>query len=239
MNPGAAVLGYARVSTAEQADNGYGLAAQEAAIRAECERRGWTLLEVVRDEGASGKSLDRPGLHHALERIANGEAAGLIVSKLDRLSRSVIDFATLLSWFTTEAEATLVALDVGIDTSSAGGRLVANVFASVAEWERDTIADRTRAGLAAARAEGKPISRAAVTDRPELLERIERMRAGGMTLQAIADALNAEGLPTLRGGEKWRHSSVQAAAGYRRRKPRQRAAKLPPVKRRRRARTGG
>jgi len=160
----------------------------------------------------------------------------LIVSKLDRLSRSVIDFATLLSWFTTEAEATLVALDVGIDTSSAGGRLVANVFASVAEWERDTIADRTRAGLAAARAEGKPISRAAVTDRPELLERIERMRAEGMTLQAIADALNAEGVPTLRGGEKWRHSSVQAAAGYRRRRPRQRTAKLPAVKRRRRTR---
>src|SRR5688500_3167328 len=129
MNAGTAVLGYARVSTAEQT-SGYGLDAQESAIRGECERRGWTLLAVVRDEGASAKSLDRPGLRHALECIAAGEASGLIASKLDRLSRSVIDFGVLLEWC-TDAGATLVALDLGLDTSTPGGRLVANVLASV------------------------------------------------------------------------------------------------------------
>ena len=233
MNPGTAVLGYARVSTAEQVSSGYGLAAQEEAIQAECERRGWTLLEVVRDEGASGKNLDRAGLRSALERIAQGEATGLVVTKLDRLSRSVHDFAGLLEWFQTETQATLVALDVGIDTSTPGGRLVANVFASVAEWERDTIAQRTRDGLARARTEGKVISRPALADNPELRERIERMRGDGMTLQAIADTFNAEGIPTLRGGAEWRHSSVQAAAGYKRRPPRRTPANLPTVKRRR------
>jgi DNA invertase Pin-like site-specific DNA recombinase len=232
VNPGSSVLGYVRVSTAEQVGSGAGLAAQESAIREECERRGWTLLEVVRDEGESGKSLDRPGLSYALDRIASGEASGLVAAKLDRLSRSVVDFGMLLEWF-SEAEATVVALDLGIDTSTPGGRLVANVFASVAEWERDTIAARTQAGLAAVRADGRPISRAAVADRPELCERIAAMRGEGYTLQAIADTFNAEGVPTPRGGAEWRPSSIQAAAGYRRRPPRRRRGELPDVRRRR------
>lgn len=235
MNPGANVLGYVRVSTAEQVGSGAGLTAQEVAVREECERRGWTLLDVVRDEGESGKSLDRPGLSYALGRIARGEAAGLVAAKLDRLSRSVVDFGMLLEWF-TDVEATVVALDLGIDTSTPGGRLVANVFASVAEWERDTIAARTSAGLAAVRAEGRPISRTAVADRPELRERIVAMRDEGMTLQAIADTLNTDGVPTPRGGAEWRPSSIQAAAGYRRRPPRRRRAELPAVRRRRHAR---
>jgi len=233
VNAESAVLGYIRVSSAEQVASGAGLAAQEAAIGEECERRGWTLLEVVRDEGESGKSLDRPGLTRALDRIARGDAAALVAAKLDRLSRSVVDFGTLLDWF-SDAEATLLALDLGIDTSTPGGRLVANVFASVAEWERDTIAARTREGLAARRAAGKPISRPAVADRPELRERIAAMRAKEHTLQAIADTFNADGIATLRGAAEWRPSSIQAAAGYRRR-PRRRRTELPPVRRRPRA----
>src|SRR4051812_22088585 len=225
-----AYLGYVRCSTGEQAAHGYGLAAQEAAIRADAERRGWTLAGVTRDEGATGASLDRPGLRDTLERIARGEASGLIVSRLDRLSRSVVDFGCLLEWF-EDAGATLVALDLGVDTSTPGGRLVANVFASVAEWERATIAARTKAGLAAVRAEGKPISRPSLADRPELRERIASLRAGGMTLQAIADTLNTERVPTLRGGSHWRPSSVRTAAGWERRKPRRQAPNLPPIRR--------
>lgn len=220
------MIGYIRVSTAEQASSGLGLEAQEKDIRAECERRDWQLLELVRDEGQSAKTLDRPGLRLALERIAAGEAEGLIVSKLDRLSRSVIDFGLLLEWF-TELEATLVALDLNVDTSTPGGRLVANVFAVVAEWERDVIAARTRAGLQALRARGKPTGRPAVADMPELTTRIRAMRDEGMTLQAIADTLNHEGVPTMRGGKAWRPSSVESAAGYRRRRPRRRPATLP------------
>lgn len=231
MNTGTAVLGYVRVSTSEQATSGYGLAAQQAAIEQECQRRGWVLREIVRDEGKSGKSLERPGLRRALERIAAGEADGLVVSKLDRLSRSVVDFGTLLEWFTHEAEATLVALDLGIDTSTPGGRLVANVFASVAEWERDTIAARTREGLAAVRASGKSISRPSIADRPDLRERILELRSSGLTLQAIADTLNAEGVPTVRGAALWRPSAVQAATGYRRRRPRRVSTALPEVHR--------
>jgi DNA invertase Pin-like site-specific DNA recombinase len=225
------VLGYARVSTVEQSSNGYGLAAQEAVIQDECMRRGWMLLDMIRDEGQSARSLDRPGLRHALERVAAGEASGLLAARLDRLSRSVVDFGMLLEWF-TDADATLVALDLGLDTSTPGGRLVANVFASVAEWERDVIGARTREGLATARAHGRRISRPAVADNPKLAQRIERMRRRGMTLQAIADRLNRESVPTVRGATKWRPSSVQSAAGYKRRKPRRQSVDLPKVKRR-------
>lgn len=225
------LLGYIRVSTDEQAHSGAGLVAQERAIRTECERRDWRLVNVIRDEGLSAGNLDRPGLQRALTRIASGGADGLIVAKLDRLSRSVVDFGLLLEWF-GDVDATLVALDLAIDTSTPGGRLVANVFASVAEWERDVIAARTRDGLAALRAQGKRTGRPAVADRPDLTARIRQMREQhGMTLQAIADQLTFEQIPTARGATQWRPSSVQAAAGYERRKPRRKPTALPDITR--------
>lgn len=228
---GLRVFGYVRVSTIEQASSGAGIAAQTSALRRECEHRGWDLVEVIVDEGRTGKTLDRPGLTNALERIVAGEASGLVATKLDRLSRSVVGFSTLLQWF-QDARATLVVLDPAIDTSTPSGRLVANVFASVAEWEADVIADRTREGLRAMREEGRAISRPAVLDQPELAKRVQAMRSAGMTYQAVADQLNAEGVQTLRGGAQWRVSSVQAACGYRR-PPRVRPPADLPVPRRR------
>src|SRR4051794_12815141 len=95
--PAGSVVGYIRVSTDEQAESGAGLAAQRTAIEAECARRGWTLVETFEDAGASGKSLDgRPQLAAALNAVETGQAATLVVAKLDRLSRSVHDAAGLL-----------------------------------------------------------------------------------------------------------------------------------------------
>jgi DNA invertase Pin-like site-specific DNA recombinase len=209
------------------------MAAQEKAIRSEVKRRGWELVEVIRDEGASGKSLDRPGLRRALDQIAAGEVEGLVAAKLDRITRSLGDFAALLEWFTA-SDASLVAVDVGVDTSSPGGKLVAGVFAAVAEWERDTIAARTKEGLAALRAKGNAISRPAVADNPRLARRIKGMRERGKTYQAIADKLNAERVPTLRGARLWTVSGVRGAAGYRPPPARRKVQELPPLKRRRR-----
>jgi DNA invertase Pin-like site-specific DNA recombinase len=109
-----------------------------------------------------------------------------------------------------------VAIDLRLDTGSAAGRLTARTLISVGEWEGQRIAEQTRKGLAAARARRGTTGRPAVEDRPALKERIVAMRNEGMTLQAIADRLNEERVPTLRGGSEWRPSSVQAAAGYRR-----------------------
>lgn len=217
---------YVRVSTEEQVAAGNGLDAQIAQLKREAEYKSWTVVELVRDEGVSGKDLVRPGLRHALELIRDGKADGLAVAKLDRLSRSVIDAGMLAEWF-DDVDARLVALDLNIDTSSPSGRMVFSVLSAVAQWERETIAARTRDGLAALRAKGKPTGRPAVADRPELASEISIMRARGMTLQAIADDLNQRGVPTIRGGSKWRPSSVESAAGYKRRRPRRKPAELP------------
>lgn len=231
-SPPARLIGYLRVSTAEQAVSGLGLEAQEAQLRAEFAHQGWELVELIRDEGESGGSMKRPGLRRALEAIAAGHADGLVVAKLDRLTRSVVDFAVMVDWFLA-AEASLVALDFKLDTETPSGRLVANVIMAVADWERATIAARTTASLQAKRARGESIGRPAVVDRPDLAARIVSLRADGLSLQAICDQLNADGVPTPRGAPMWRRSSVQSAAGYTRPRPRRLPPQLPPLPRRR------
>jgi DNA invertase Pin-like site-specific DNA recombinase len=194
------------------------LEAQRRAIERSCEHHGCELVELVADrEPKDGKAFDRPGLSHALQRIAAGDASCLIVSGLERLSRSVAELGTLVHWL-EENGIRLVAADIDLDTASPAGRGTARALASVAKIEHDRLSERTRKGLAAARAKrhasaGDPNA----TDWTALRQRIATMRADGMTLQAIADVLNAEGVPTQRGGAKWRPSSVQTAAGYKRR----------------------
>lgn len=229
------VLGYVRVSTSDQAASGLGLAAQEESIRAACAHRGWTLLDVVHDDGLSGKDMARPGLQTALQRIAQGEAQGLAAAKLDRLSRSLVDAAALMSWF-DEAGAALVAVDMQVDTSTAAGRLVTHVMAAVAEWERSTISTRTREAAAVRRQRGDRMGRPSVREvMPEVAERIKTARSSGQTWQAIANALNQDGIPTARSGTAWRVSSVQAAAGYVRPPSKRHFTPLPELPRRRRA----
>jgi DNA invertase Pin-like site-specific DNA recombinase len=225
------VLGYVRVSTQEQATSGLGRAAQEAALSAECQHRGWTLVGVVVDDGESGASLDRPGIQDALRRLLTGEADGLVVSKLDRLTRSVADLMAVLSWFEDERK-TLVALDLGLDTSTPGGRLVATIFGAVASWERDVLAARTRDALAALRAQGRAISRPALVDDLELAALVRELHAEGLGPTAIARRLNELGVPTLRGAQAWRDTSVRGVLGYRRPTPRRAAAQLPSNRRR-------
>jgi DNA invertase Pin-like site-specific DNA recombinase len=205
---GSPVVGYVRVSTAEQSENGGSLDAQEAAIRSECERRGWVLLRIERDV-QSGKSLNRrPGLERALRACRSGEAAGIVTAKLDRLSRSVIDFAKLLE----EARKlgfNIVALDLGLDLSTPQGELVANVIASVAQWERRIIGQRTAEGLAAKRAQGVKLGRPRAL--PESVRRrIKRMHERGMSMSAIADKLTADGVATAHGGKRWYASTVRS-----------------------------
>jgi DNA invertase Pin-like site-specific DNA recombinase len=185
------------------------------AIEAACVRSEWELVEVVTDRENGVSSLERPGLGRALEQIAAGQARGLVVSDLRRLSRSIVDLGALVEWF-HDAQAALIALDLGIDTSTPAGHELAATLVKISGWERERIARRNRSGLAAVRTAGKPTGRPAVADRPALVERINAMRAANMTLQGIADQLNAEGVPTLRGGAMWRPSSVQAALGYKR-----------------------
>jgi DNA invertase Pin-like site-specific DNA recombinase len=196
------------------------LAEQAEVIAQECEERGLELVEVVHErEPANGKALSRPGLTYALERITNAEAGVLVVSELSRITRSAAELGTVIQWI-SGAGGRLVATAHALDTDRIDGRLAADLLVEVSSWEAARLSERTRHGLEAARRNGRSTGRPAVADHPDLKERIIQMRADGMTLQAIADRLNEEGVPTVRGGSKWRHSSVQAAAGYKRRRPR-------------------
>jgi DNA invertase Pin-like site-specific DNA recombinase len=201
--------GYIRVSTEEQAISGAGLEAQRAAIVSEVERRGWELIGIFEDAGASGKSLaGRLGLAAAIEAVEKGDADTLVVAKLDRLSRSLLDFAGLLdrsrrkSW-------SLVALDL-VDTTTPAGELMAHILATFSQFERRLIGERTRLALAQKQREGVRLGRPSVMD-VEVRDRIEREREAGRTYAAIADALTEEGVPTAHGGRRWHASTVRKA----------------------------
>jgi DNA invertase Pin-like site-specific DNA recombinase len=224
-------VGYASVvgqgkSTAE-------LDAQKRAIDRCAERLNLELVEVVRErEPEKGKALDRAGLSYLIERIAAGDASCLVVTGLDRLSRSVAELGTIVQWLEQNG-VRLVAVDLDLDTANPAGRATAHALASVAGWERERLSERTRKGLAAARSKRHASSGSpAAGDWPDIRKRIAAMRADGMTLQAIADVLNKEGVPTPRGGTEWRPSSVQSAAGYRRRTRQKKVEDLPQVEKR-------
>ena len=207
-------LGYASVPRGDQGNNS--MRRQQQEIDAICSRKGLDLLKLVRDvESRGGSDLNRPGLAYALEHLKAHDASCLVVSSLERLTRSAANLGTLVEWLDRRG-ARLVVVDIDLDTSTPEGRLVAKALATVGGSQRKTLMQRTRKGLEAARLAGRSSGQPAVSDAPALKQRIVDMRAGGMTLQAIANTLNAEGVPTLRGGALWRPSSVQTATGYKR-----------------------
>lgn len=201
-------IAYTRVSTSDQEENGASLAAQEAAIRAECDRRQWQ-LDRVESDSLSGKSMRRDGLERALDSCRNGDTAGLVVAKLDRLTRSVIDLGAILEDAKKHGW-NLVALDFGLDMATPQGELVANVLMSVAQWERRIIGERTREAMRYRKTQGLPVGPPSNFP-PVLRRRVKKWRAEGWSYRDIARKLNAENIPTPRGGSEWRPSSLQAA----------------------------
>jgi len=202
---GLRVLGYLRVSTIEQAANGAGLDAQRASIAAESERRGWS-VQWIEDRGYSAKDLRRPGIREALAALGAGEADALVVAKLDRLSRSLLDFSGLVERSRRERWQ-LVALDLGVDTSTPSGEMLANVLASFAQFERRLIGQRTAEALRVRKAAGVRLGRPrALPD--DVRHRIASERRAGATLAAIAERLNRDAVPTGHGADRWSPSSV-------------------------------
>ncbi|SXD14019.1 recombinase family protein [Klebsiella quasipneumoniae] len=167
------LIGYARVSTGDQNLD----LQRNALIRAECEQ--------IFEDTASGKNSRRPGLRRAMRRLKPGDS--LVVWKLDRLGRSVRDLITLVS----ELQARGVnfrSLTDSIDTSTPAGRFFFHVMSALAEMERELIVERTRAGLAAAREQGRVGGRRRVMTE-EVVERCRRMLENGATRHQIADVI--------------------------------------------------
>lgn len=146
-------VGYVRVSTEEQAREGLSLAAQESRIRAFCEAKGWELVRIYRDEGYSGKNLDRPGIQALIRDLKADGIDVVVVLKLDRLTRSVRDLGTLIEDL-FEGRA-LASVEESLDSSTANGRMVINLLGTVAQWEREIVSERTKLALSYKRSQGQ------------------------------------------------------------------------------------
>lgn len=199
-------VGYCRVSTDAQGERGYGLDAQRALIEEEAERRGWTLEHIYVDV-ASGKSVrGRPEFGAMLGALADKQADVLIVAKLDRLSRSLVDFAQTMA-LAAEQGWGIDALDIGVDTSTINGELIANIIMALAQWERRIIGQRTTAALVQVRAQGKVLGRPSGVS-VETRRLIRTLRKSGLSWQKIADRLAEEKIPTGQKGS-WHAATVR------------------------------
>jgi DNA invertase Pin-like site-specific DNA recombinase len=213
------VIGYVRVSTGEQPNSA---ATQERIIRAECDRRGWNVLDVVSDHGETRRKTDRPGLAYVLARMARGDADVMMSSALDRVGCSTKQLSDLHTAAMSEGWQLLLLDHPALDMSTPHGRFEAEVRCASAKLEVALIRQRTREALASMKAQGKRTGRPALWELAELSARIVAMYESGLSPQAICNVLNAEGISTVRGGKTWRPSALQVILGYRR--PDQRAA---------------
>ena len=201
------VLGYVRVSTDEQTDSGAGLEAQRRAIIAECERRGWHLVEVIEDAGFSAKDLKRPGIQEALRVLEAGDANGA----RRREARPALALDDRLHGADGDgAEAGLGARRARLRGryDDPAGEAMANMLATFAQFERRLISQRTREALAVKRAKGVRLGRP-VSLPQKVARRIQRRRERGDSLRKIADDLNRDGVATAQEGKQWHASTVR------------------------------
>ena len=214
-------VGYIRVSTDEQANEGVSLDNQRKRIEAFCIAKDWTLVDVYEDAGKSGKDLKRNGIQQLITDAKDSKFDIVVIYKLDRLTRSVKDLGYLIELFDKHGIAFSSVSD-NFDTTTANGRLVLNILGSVAQWERDIIVERTREALAYKRELGQKTGGDVpfgydVTDDGTLVENpkeqkvarhIRQLRDEGMSYNAIAKALNSKGYTTKRGCS-WTHKQVK------------------------------
>jgi DNA invertase Pin-like site-specific DNA recombinase len=194
------LIGYVRIAPRESDDERPSLDIQRRGLENAAAAKGWELVRIEEDV-RSGRSLRRPGLRAALAACRAGEADGIAVARLDRLTYSLADLAELVRE-AVDGGYTIVSLQPAVDIASGDGRAVGEVLAEAATWQPRAIAT---AGRALTGRPGRPSSTPAA-----VAERIRDLRARGMTLQAICDTLNREGVPTPRGGAEWRPTSLRS-----------------------------
>ena len=218
------VVGYARLSP--RPEEGFGIDVQIAKMRAYSDLYDLELVEVKAEPGlVSGKTLDRPGIQECLSMLKEGVVEGLLVAKLDRLSRNVMDMGQLIEDYFAKDYA-LFCVAEQVNTKTAAGRMVLNILTVISQWERETISERTSDALQYLISQGVTVGRPGYgyeysdeTDEhgrrilrtvPKELEVLGLMiekRKAGLTLRDIADFLNFGGHEPKRGG-KWHAATV-------------------------------
>ncbi len=193
-------VGYIRVSTEDQAREGISLEHQEAKIRAYAAINDLALVEVIRDEGASGKDLEREGVAKLLDLVERGKVGAVIVFKLDRLSRRTLDTLSLIESFELKGIA-FHSISEKVDTKSATGKFFLTIISAVAQMERDMIAERTKDALAHKKKKGEWSGRIPFgfrikdnrlvedPDQIKVIQKAKRLRRSGKSLREISRAL--------------------------------------------------
>ncbi len=213
-------IGYVRVSTSEQVLEGISLDNQKAKIQAYCDLNDLELVTIIEDAGKSGKNLSRDGIETILWKIKRKEIDAIVVYKIDRLSRKVIDTLTLIETF-EKAGITFHSLNEKIDTSTAMGRFFLNITASLAQMERDLISERTKDALQMKIANneragqvpfGYRVAEDGVTliphkEEQEVIKAIRRLRSQGLSYRAICEALDRAGY--IPQGKYWHPQTVK------------------------------
>jgi DNA invertase Pin-like site-specific DNA recombinase len=202
---------YARVSTQLQVNDGVSLDVQERQLQQAAEMAGYTSIELVREEGRSGKNISgRPALTDALKRLDAGEAKALFVTRIDRLARSTQDFLSVVDRANKNGWR-LVMLDLNLDTSSYQGRFVVTIMSALAEMERGIIAERQKDVHKDRRARGVVwgVDMGPKNKTPEeIKQRIAAERSSGASYRKIADGLNRDEVPT-QNGRQWHPTTVR------------------------------
>lgn len=214
------VVGYIRVSTREQAETKLSLQNQEEKLKAYAITQDLKIDRIFNDAAESAKDLKRPAVQELLELVHKGEISHLIVYKLDRLIRNVGDLSDLLRLFQKKG-VTLSAVTETINTGTASGKMIVQMIGVIAEWERDTIAERTQVALDVKRRNGEKLggivpygyraAKGVLKPHPaeqKALQWILDLHRRKLGYQAIATSLNTSGPPPRR-AKKWYTSTVR------------------------------
>lgn len=211
-------IGYIRVSTEQQAEQGVSIETQQAKIEAWCELNEYELTGIYDDAGISGMSMkNRPQLQAALAAVKKDMA--LVVYSFSRLARSSDDLIATAKQLEKRG-ADLVSISERIDTTGAAGKMLFRILAVLAEFERDLVSERTTAALAHKKATMQKYAPVpfgykevegrleVVHEEAQVVSEILNMREAGHTLAAIAETMNSRGIPGKRGGT-WYPSTVK------------------------------
>ena len=213
------VDGYIRVSTEEQARDGSSLALQREKIEWYCKAHDLELVRIECDAGVSAKTLEREGVAAVLDDLDRGRVDGLVVIKLDRLTRSLSDWDGLIKrYFSEEAGRRLFSVGDSIDTRTAAGRMVLNLLMTVAQWEREVIAERTRDALQGKIGRGERCGRVRFgytlaadgktlvpdPDQQKAIAFMKQWEAQNKTYREMAAILTEMGIETKEPGKVWR-----------------------------------
>ena len=214
-------VGYIRVSSEEQARSGLSLENQERKIRAYAEAQDLELSEIYNDAAESAKDLKRPAIQKLLSAVDKGEVSNILIYKLDRLVRHTGNLSSLLEVF-EKKKVRLLSVVESLDTTSASGRLVVNMIGVIAQWERETISERTQSAMDVKRGRGEKLGRIppygfcadgkvlkAVPDEQKVLTAILKAKEEGIGYQRIAESLNQQEV-SPRTGKQWYASTIRS-----------------------------